>query len=492
MNPVKFCFIVFSIVSLNLSGQQVLTLQDAVRIATDSSLSAFKYRNLYLASYWDYRSYLAQKKPSLTLNSTILDYNRTLTKRYNSVLDREEYRQQQNVYSYANASIQQNLPFTGGSIYLDTEIGRLQNFGDDHYTQFSTVPLRIGFYQPLLGYNTFKWKRKIEPLKFEKAQKEYLESAEIISQQITGYYFDLLTAQNRVEMAEINMANADTLYEIGQKRLEIATLSQADVLTLKVNSLTARNQLAAARKQLNAALFSILSYLRIPESQKLQLVIPEEIPSLQIDFEQAYVQAKSNHPKLLENEQQILESASKLEQVKREGMFSASLMASYGLNQQNSNLPDAFKNPMDQQRASVGFMVPIIDWGKRKGEFNMARSNYEAVRLTSEQAESDFRQSIMLAVSDFNMQKDVVETARETREAARQAYKVTRQRFLIGKSDVNSVALALERQDEANLNYIDALRLFWKYYFAVRQLTLYDFENNKSLMDDFNEKLDVN
>src|SRR5512145_1633935 len=98
MNPVK-CFVVtLLIISLRVSGQPSLTLSEAIRIANDSSLTAFRYRNLYLASYWDYRSYLAQKKPSLTLNTTPLSYNRSFVQRYNSDLDIDEYREQQNLY----------------------------------------------------------------------------------------------------------------------------------------------------------------------------------------------------------------------------------------------------------------------------------------------------------------------------------------------------------------------------------------------------------
>jgi outer membrane protein TolC len=193
---------------------------------------------------------------------------------------------------------------------------------------------------------------------------------------------------------------------------------------------------------------------------------------------------------LLGYQQQLLESAGNVEQVRREGLLNASLTASYGLNQQNSNLPDAYRNPLDQQRVSVGLTVPIIDWGMRRGQYNMAKSNFEAMKLSAEQAETDFRQTVMLSVSDFNIQQDIVKTAYESREAARQAYNITKQRFIIGRSDVNSLALALERQDQANLNYIDALRLYWRYYYTIRQLTLFDFEKNQTLMKELYNMVD--
>ncbi len=491
MNPVKCYLLSLLLIPAFVNGQKILSLSDAVRIATDSSLTAFRYKNLYLAGYWEYRSYLAQKKPSLTLNSTLFDYNRALTQRYNSVLDIDEYREQQNIYSYANASIRQNLPFSGGTIYVDSEVGRLQNFGDNDYTQFSTVPLRIGLIQPILGYNEFKWKRRTEPLKYEKAQKSYVQSSETISLTVSGYFFDLLAAQNQVNMAGTNLANADTLYAIGQKRLEIATISQAEVLTLKVQALNARNELASAMKRLNGSRFAFFSYLRMPEDQGIVLNVPESLPAFRVDFDKALTEAQTNNPLLLEYKQQVLESAGNVEQVKREGLLNASLIASYGLNKQDSKLPETYNSPLDQQRATIGVSIPIIDWGQRRGQYNMAKSNYEAVKLTAEQAETDFRQAVMLAVSDFNMQQDVVETALETREVATQAYNITKQRFMIGKTDVNSLALALERQDQANLNYIEALRLYWQYYYRIRQLTLYDFERNRTLMEDFDERLGV-
>lgn len=475
--------------SLSLSAQNRLSLNDAVKIATDSSLAAFKAQNLYLVGYWDYRSYTAQKKPSLTLNTTLADYNRALIKRYNSQLDIDEYREQQNISSYANASISQNMPLTGGTFYFDTELSRLQNFGGNDYTQFSSVPFRVGFIQPLLGFNKFKWQKKIEPLKFEKAKLEYIQSVESISLQMIDYYFNLLIARQKVVMDSSNVATADTLYNIGQKRLEIASLSQADVLTLRVDALNARNKLAEGHKVLKNAHFLFNSFLRKDETTVAELEIPVGLHSFQVNFDEAYSIALANNPDLLENKQLFLESERDLDQAKKEGLWSASLTGSYGLNQRDSTFPRAYQNPMNQQRATLGVSIPIIDWGQRKGRTNMARKNYELAELAVEQAEVDFKQELMMAVNNFNMQQAIVNSALETKTVAIQAYSFTKQRFLIGKADVNSLGLALNRQDEANINYLEALRLYWKYYYTLRKLALYDFKDKTTLVRELDEFL---
>ena len=71
------------LLSLGAKAQQVvkLDLQRTIEIANDSSLSAFRYQNLYLSGYWEYRTYKANRLPSLTLDLTPAKSNRIWTGR---------------------------------------------------------------------------------------------------------------------------------------------------------------------------------------------------------------------------------------------------------------------------------------------------------------------------------------------------------------------------------------------------------------------------
>jgi len=487
-----YLLLFFILISIPGFGQIRMTLGEAIRLAADSSLTAFKAQNLYLASYWQYRTFVAQKKPLVSLNTNLIDFNNSMTEVYNSVLQINEYTHIQDISSGANASVRQNLPFSGGTLYFDSELNRVQNFGRTESTQYSTVPIRVGLNQPVYGYNTFKWQKKIEPLKYEKAKKSYLQTVENISSNMVDNFFNLLTARMKVSMSATNVANADTLYIIGQKRLEIASLSLADVLTLRVDALNARNNLEEAKKGLKNAQYVFNSYLRLREDFQTELEIPENLPVFQVNYEEVLQQAQNNNPDLLGYQQQVLESASDLERAKHQNLFNATLNASFGLNQQNSSIQGAYHNPMDQQRASVSLSIPIIDWGQSRGKVNMARKNYEVTKITVEQAKVDFRQQVMMAVTNFNMQMNIVKSAEETRKVAQQAYEINKQRFVIGKTDVNSLGLALNRQDQATVNYLNALRDYWKYYYTLRQITLYDFEHRKGLERNFDEGMGVN
>ena len=49
-----------------------------------------------------------------------------------------------------------------------------------------------------------------------------------------------------------------------------------------------------------------------------------------------------------------------------------SINASFGLNQRGTTLSEAYKAPLDQQNASLGFSVPIFQWGKANTDYQAA------------------------------------------------------------------------------------------------------------------------
>ena len=247
--------------TLSAFSQQRITLdlQQTIAMANDSSLEAFRTKNMYLSGYWEYRTFKANRLPSLTLNMTPAQYNRDITKRYDSEQDLDIYRSQQSFYAYGNLAIRQNFDLTGGTFYLDTELGFMRSFGSNPYTQFTSVPVRLGYSQSLVGYNAFRWERRIEPLKYEKIKKEYIYNAEQVSEQATNYFFTLAMAQAEYDLDKENAISTDTLYRIGMQRLKIASISRADLLTLKLDVVNARNTLQNAASSLKRDSFFVLS-----------------------------------------------------------------------------------------------------------------------------------------------------------------------------------------------------------------------------------------
>lgn len=469
-----------------LQAQSVtLTLERTISLAADSSLEAFRSRNMYLASYWQYRTFRAGRLPSLTLNLTPAEYYRDITKRYDSEQDIDVYRKQQSFYAGGGLQINQNFDLLGGTFFIDSKLGYMRNFGDNTYTQFTSVPFRIGYAQNLLGYNAFRWERKIEPLKFEKAKKQLLYNLEHLSEQATTYFFALAMAQAEYDLARENVASTDTLYHTGQERHKIAAISQADLLTLKLDAVNARNTLQNAEIALKRAMFSLASYLNFDKNTDIRLLLPGRPRDMVISVDEALMMARENNPDYLELKQQVLEAEQQVDKTKKEAMFNASLSASIGFNQVADNFKDAYRDPLQQDVVSVSVSIPLLDWGVRRGKHNIAKNNLNVTQISARQEELTLEEDVIMTVGDFNIQQSLIGSAEEALDLANMAYNETKQRFMIGKADINSLTLSLNRQQEAQRNYISALQNYWLSYYKIRKLTLHDFETGFALSKEF-------
>ncbi|KAA4026108.1 TolC family protein, partial [Bacteroides ovatus] len=91
----------------------------------------------------------------------------------------------------------------------------------------------------------------------------------------------------------------------------------------------------------------------------------------------------------------------------------------------------------------------------------------------------------IMTVSDFNIQQQLIASAEEALDLSILAYNETKQRFIIGKADINSLTLSLNRQQQAQRNFISALQNYWLNYYKIRRLTLFDFAAKLSLSDRF-------
>lgn len=479
----KKLILLFAIMSLNLQAhaQITLNLQKAIEIANDSSLTAFRYQNMYLAGYWEYRTYKANRLPSMSLNLMPAQYYRYITQRYDSNQDVDVYREQQMFSASGGLSIQQNFDLTGGTFYIDSELEYMRNFGYTKSTQFSSIPIRIGYQQSLLGFNPFRWERKIEPLKFEKAKKTFLYNRESISEEVVRYFFALASAQADLELAKEQVASCDTLYKIGLQRQKIAAISRADLLTLQLDKVNAQNTLENAQITMKRAMTALALYLNLDKNTQIKLELPGKPKVLNISAEEALSKAQENNPTYLEQRQSVLEAEREVNRSKMESRFNASVNASIGFNQVANELNNAYRKPLQQDLVSVSVSIPLVDWGVRKGRLNMAKNNLNVTRIAARQQEQSVEEEVMMTVNDFNIQQRLINSAEEALDLAILAYEQTRQRFIIGKADVNSLTLALNRQQEAQKNYLASLQNYWMNYYKIRKLTLHDFVSGFSL-----------
>ncbi|HPT09679.1 MAG TPA: TolC family protein [Bacteroidales bacterium] len=475
--------------SLSTAGQGTvrrLTLDESIEISKMQSPSALTARENFRASYWDYRSYRASNLPSLGLTATLPTITQSLSP-YLNPDGTQSYVRQQYLSANANLALTQKLGITGGTVYLSSGLSGTNNFNAENPISYMSTPINVGLNQPIFTYNSFRWDRKIQPLKYDQAQRKYLEDMEQVAITASDYFFNLLQAQVEKKIAQTNLSNYDTLYHIAKGRYQLGKIAENDLLQLELNFLKAQAAVENADLSLDNAQFRFKSFLRIKDSVNIELIPPANIRFFTIDPNLAVDYANKNSSSAIEFRKRLLEAARDVNRAKTEGRFDAELNAVIGLTQTGATVPDAYLNPLDQRQVSLGLTIPILDWGVARGKIKMAQSQEEVVKTAVEQEIIDFQRNVYLKVVQFNMQQNQLRIAAKSDTVARKSYEVTKGRYLIGK--INSILDLNNAQietDNSEKNYYYALQTFWKSYMEIRKMTLFDFQKEERLHFDPN------
>ncbi|MBR4048472.1 MAG: TolC family protein [Bacteroides sp.] len=485
MNKRYFLLILSILFIGRVSAQEAvmsLTLDDAIRIAQEHSPQAQAARHTYRSAYWNYRFYKANYLPSLTMTS-----NPTFNEQINKITQPDGtnlFIKQNQLSTDVSFTINQNIPLTGGSFFIRSSLTRLDEFENDA-TAYNSQPLVIGYQQTLLGYNSLKWDKRIEPIRFREAKKNYNEALELVASQASNLYFGLATAQTNLDIASYNYASADTLYRYAQGRYNIGTITENEMLQLEINKLSGETDMMNARIEVEEQMQALRSFLGMQDDVEIRVTPSDSVPNFQVDMGEALQMAMENSPEPEMYERMKQQSLSNLAYAKGNAGLKADLYVQFGLSQTGNKLRESYRDPMNQYYASIGISLPILDWGRAKGQVRVARSNVDLVNTQAEQGMKDFELNVCKMVRQFNLQHQYVVIASKADRTAERRYEVAKRLYILGKSTILDLNAATTEKDSARRNYISALRTYWSLYYGLRSMTGYDFEKNQKIEENF-------
>ncbi|MDA3853269.1 MAG: TolC family protein [Bacteroidales bacterium] len=246
----------------------------------------------------------------------------------------------------------------------------------------------------------------------------------------------------------------------------------------QLSNIKAEQNLLRARIDLNI-------FLNIDKNTVINCIVPQDLPGIEISMDEAISLAMQNNATLTNLHIRELQSEREVSQAKAENRFTSTLHMSYGLNGTNTNLNNSYQNLGQRQSVNLGFNIPIVDWGEGKGAIAVAQSNLEVGRIKVQQEKIAFEQSVSVDVLEFNLQKKQVENSAKADTIAQKGYDISYEIFKLGKLDVINLNQSRNDQENARKAYITSLQNYWIYWYRIRQETLFDFQNDITLSEDF-------
>lgn len=457
-----------------------LSLPQVVALAKSNSIAAKQAITIKDTKFWEWKTFKSNYQPQLALSGILPGYTKTyvqVQQPNGSIL----FQPVRNDNSSLTLDFSQSIAATGGTIFGTTQLQRFTDF-DRNNVLYNGIPYGVGYTQPLLQFNSLKWDKKIEPLKYNESRQAYIESQEKIAVNVTDYYFDLLLAQANVDMAEKNLANTRRIRSIAETKFELGKITKNEILQLQLEVLNAQKASGSAKRDVEIATLNLISYAGIDATDsKIILEMPAASKDIEVSTDLVLKEALENRSDAIAFVRRLAEAKRDVAKAKGENGLKATLRANLGFSNAGSRIFDVYRSPKSQQSVEVQLSIPVLDWGRSKSRTKTAQANEQFTSYSVQQDQQVFKQQIITEVTLYNMMKDQIKLTAEAERIAAEKYTIASERYVLGNLSITDLSIAFQENDRAKRDYVTSMRDFWTAFYQLRYLSLYDFEKNQKI-----------
>ncbi|KAB2918638.1 MAG: TolC family protein [Bacteroidetes bacterium] len=481
MNKKYSLLLLITVFVLPLLGQMRFNLKQAITYGQEHSPSARSIKAAYSSAEWNYVASRSALLPSLSLQGNVPGFVRSISQIQQPNGD-ISFREQRLASSSLSMMLSQNVTPTGGSIFMSSDLSRIDLLGTNPTTTWQASPLQVGFTQPLFRVNNLRWDWKQAKLQYEFAKKQATESLEDLSIAITTAFFDYYIVRKQMINAEYNVAMNDTFYRIAEGRYSVGKIAENEKLQAELSLMNAQNMRDQIQIQILTTEKRLKNLLGVPDNQRVDVDYEESLPLYTVSLEKALAEARENRSNYVGFKIQETDAELNVRRAMANRRFNGDLTMSFGLTNTSAQFNDAYNNLQDAQRLTVGFSMPILNFGRNKAAYMVAKNDKESRMAQIENNRNSLELEIMNNVLQFNQLKQILAISAKSDTIARQRYDISTKRFVLGKIDLTNLTIAQNEKDQALINYIRNLQNFWVSYYQLRRLTLFDFETGNKIL----------
>ena len=483
-----------SLFPLRSMGQAPMTLGEVIRLAQDSAITAFQSQYEYQSRQASYEAFEALRKPQLSLK-VVPNYSRIVSDPTRDYVYLRNY----NIFS-TSAQLrlsQKVLPF-GGEAYVGTQAIWSEFFREEasgYPRQFVASPLLVGYSHNQLGYNPFRWEKRVEdqrlkalgynPFRWEKrVEDQRLKAARcqheydlrLLAEEAATRYFRLACRQRVLLMRMEEMTLNDTLLAIAREKATIAIVTLAELHSIEVQQQNAANHVEVARKDERNARTELASLLRLEQlpADLALLSIPDMLPPVSYTSEEVVKLALSNSPAYQHQLAELTEARHQEYKARKERGITVGVDLNLGMQQVNNTFGRAFKNQQLYAVGAVQFSIPLMDHGAAKKRHEKATAWANRQELASQEVERLLSEDATLTLQKLLSSRNRLTTTQKTIRLAEETYNETAVNYANGLCDINTFTLAESRWATAYTNYLTALEEFWVSHYHLQTLINYE------------------
>ena len=470
-----------SIFSPALEAQTRYTLEDALRIAFDRSVTSRASREELRASEASAEAARLALYSNVDMSFDLPSYSRTLNAQYNTETRRYEFFPMELLQWTGRLDVTQPLIWTNSTITVSGLLYR-QDQKDDgpsgaFYRDFYT-DLAIQLRQPLFVPNSQRIALRRARINYEEALADFVRNTLELRYAVTERFYQLYAAQERAMIQEDRVKQETESWTTGQRKFKAGLIAEVEALQFEVDLAAAQNDLLTEHNRLAAQANSFKQLIGLALADSVELLLTDTtLTQVHIDLEEAVTRAKQTRVDLQRAHNNIERGELSLDEVEGQRSVRGDLFLSYGLNSNDQQLSTLYNDLRDTRRATFTLSVPILDWGKHSRDVEAAEARLRIARLSAEDLETTIEREIRELVAGITSASRRAEVLKQSRVLAEIANDISTKRYEVGTIGSTELAQARTRLLQSRLSALEAVIDYNVTLADLARRTAYDFKH---------------
>jgi len=384
----RLLFLLF--LSLNkINAQKALTIEEVTKIVIAKSNKVKMIDNNFSKATIESSFYRISLLPKVSATIS-LPYQRSISEVIQSD-GSQRFIERNYLNNTLNLTISQAVPFTGGSLSLSSSLNGSRDF-NNNITNFSSNWLTLSYQQAINGFNSFKWNKKLNFLNKEKDSINYLKEKIKLKYEISKLYLDTQLIQSRIDLLKANIQKTENLVFELEEKLKFGRVIKLDIEQAKITLEQLNKQLQINNLDYLSGIKSLKNWMG--DKSKDAYILAAINP---VDFtidKKVLKEAIKKNGFDLEKTIELIESEANIDKVKKEGAISINLQFGLGLNSTASEFSNLYDVPAQSQYVTIGTKIPILDWGKAKKNYALAKLEKDNLQLQLEEEEEEIEEQL--------------------------------------------------------------------------------------------------
>jgi outer membrane protein TolC len=477
-----FLLLMFSLLLLQVKAQSIITLDQALDMASKGSPSLQSSLFNLERTTESLNAQRAALKSQFSLNVNPMEYSNS--RRFDTRLS--QWFTNKSMTSSGTFRVDQPILYTDGKISLVNQFGwqsnssEIQGVTNENKAFFNNLNLSLT--QPLFTYNRTKLQIKNLELDNENAMLSYAMQRLTLEKNVSQYFYNVYLAQMSLSIKKEELANTEKSHDIIKNKVDAGLAAKEELYQSEVNLASSQSAVESGRVSLENAKDMFKQYIGMDIFEEISVMTDVTVTPIEVDGKKALDHGLASRMELRQRQINVETSQFDMITVKASNEFKGDMVLSMGLSGDDPSMQNIFDKSTKSPRISLGFNIPIFDWGQRQARIRAQEAVINSQKLNLSNQETQIKIDIRQVVRNLTNLKNQIGIALQNQKNSQLTYDINLERYKNGDLTSMDLNLFQVQLSDKKMAYAQSLINYKVELLNLKIQSLFDFTTNEAVV----------